>query len=64
MKIYCPKCGSYSVFVFWNKEKHQDWAVCRNCWHKDYADQFRIDYDDGYWQAADDRVHEWLIDNG
>jgi transcription elongation factor Elf1 len=34
MKLYCPKCGSYSVFVFQNKEKHEEWAVCRNCWGK------------------------------
>ena len=56
MKRYCPKCGSYSIFTFW--KKLTQFAVCRNCWHKTPADQFRIDY--GYWDHVNDWVHEYI----
>ena len=35
----CPKCGSWNVF--WIKAGNFETKhVCRDCWHKDWTDNF------------------------
>ncbi len=61
---HCPRCESENFFRFENKKRFETWALCRDCYHKAPLADFDPDYIDYEGQAADDWVHEWIMDNG
>lgn len=58
MKILCPRCKSTDVFSFWEKQKKDDYALCRKCFKRAPLYEFKIIEDSGYWDEIDDKVNE------
>lgn len=50
-------------FVVENKKRFETWAFCRDCHHKAPLADFDPDYNDYERQAADERVHEYIIEH-
>jgi len=58
MKYYCRYCYSYDMFKFWHKKERKEWGFCRSCHKTAPLYKFYIDYDSGFYDYIDDRVHE------
>lgn len=51
--LKCPKCGSDSVMTLQKESK----CLCRECWHKDYEDQFTVE-DPNAWDVYADNIYQ------
>lgn len=60
MKQICPKCYSPNIFIFMDKKKKTENALCRSCFNKGSSDSFPLE-DIEYWNWIDDSIKEAKI---